>query len=139
MQARQIATTGTYGYTAVVDDLIRTERVGDTRAQRLTERGLHLEFAELGRGSMGITYRALRLSDQQAVALKVLSIRGLENWKNFELFEREAAVLQRLDHPHIPAYLESFQLEEEGGPVFCLVQSLAPGLSVDAAMAKGWR
>lgn len=36
------------------------------------------------------------------VALKALSLRGLRDWKQLELFQREAVVLQGLSHPNIP-------------------------------------
>jgi eukaryotic-like serine/threonine-protein kinase len=44
----------------------------------------------LGQGGSGSTYRAIRLADQTSVAIKVLSLRHLQDWKQLELFEREA-------------------------------------------------
>jgi serine/threonine protein kinase len=31
-----------------------------------------------------------------------MSLKGLKDWKQLELFQREAAVLQSLAHPNIP-------------------------------------
>lgn len=58
---------------------------------------------ELGRGSMGAVYAALRCSDGHRVALKVLAP-GLAASEEFvQRFEREARATARLDHPGIVA------------------------------------
>lgn len=118
----------------------------------------------LGRGANGVTYRCLdrrpfnttSSSDsappphQHEVAVKALSLRGLRNWKQLELFEREAQILKNLDHPCIPKYLEYFEEEEEDdGEVesgnsndqsFFLVQDLVVGKNLeDAVLKDGWR
>lgn len=36
------------------------------------------------------------------VAIKAMSLKGLRDWKQLELFQREAVVLQGLAHPSIP-------------------------------------
>lgn len=36
------------------------------------------------------------------VAIKAMSLKGLKDWKQLELFQREAVVLQGLSHPSIP-------------------------------------
>ncbi len=55
----------------------------------------------LGSGSSATTYRA-RSAGGEEVAIKALSLRGLRDWKQLELFQREAQVLQALSHPGIP-------------------------------------
>ncbi len=53
----------------------------------------------MGRGSNGVTYKALG-PDGRAVAVKALSLRSMTGgWKQLELFEREAHVLEGLKHP----------------------------------------
>ena len=55
----------------------------------------------MGRGSNGVTYRALG-PDGRAVAVKALSLRSMTGgWKQLELFEREAHVLEGLQHPGV--------------------------------------
>jgi serine/threonine protein kinase len=116
----------------------------------------------LGRGANGVTYRCLDRrpinttitsdsappSHQHEVAVKALSLRGLRNWKQLELFKREAQILKNLDHSCIPKYLEYFEEEEEGesgndnsnDQSFFLVQDLVVGKNLeDAVLKDGWR
>ncbi|MEM9219679.1 MAG: protein kinase [Cyanobacteria bacterium P01_F01_bin.150] len=67
----------------------------------------------LGQGSVGTTYRAIDHQSKRQVAIKRLSLRHAADWKVIELFEREATVLARLDHPQIPQYLDYF-VEDRG-------------------------
>jgi Protein kinase domain/Ankyrin repeat len=92
----------------------------------------------LGEGGSGSTYRAIRLSDQAIVAIKVLSLRHLNDWKQLELFEREAQILARLDHPQIPKYLEYFHVDTPTDRAFYIVQQLAPGQPLNALVQSGW-
>ncbi|MBD2576672.1 serine/threonine-protein kinase [Oscillatoria sp. FACHB-1406] len=65
------------------------------------------------------TYRALQLNTQNLVIVKQFRFateRG--NWSDYQAIEREIAVLQTLDHPGIPRYLDSF----DSGNGLCLVQ-----------------
>jgi eukaryotic-like serine/threonine-protein kinase len=84
----------------------------------------------LGEGGSGRTYRACDDLSQTEVAIKVLSLRGMADWKILELFDREAKILAKLQHPAIPHYLDSFRTEIAGEEAFCLVQELAPGRSL---------
>ena len=90
----------------------------------------------LGKGGFGETYAA-RDRDGKAVAIKVLQLHRLQDWKALELFEREARVLEGLDHPGIPNYVD-FLHDEPSGRSF-LVQELAPGQSIAALLADGRR
>ncbi|MEM7727630.1 MAG: serine/threonine protein kinase, partial [Cyanobacteria bacterium P01_A01_bin.45] len=65
----------------------------------------------LGQGGVAITYSAVNLETEESVALKVISLKQLNNWKQVELFGREAEVLSKLDHPAIPKYIDYFDLE----------------------------
>lgn len=56
----------------------------------------------LGQGGVGTTYAAEDLESGQQVAVKALSLHHMGNWKQLELFEREAKVLSQLNHPAIP-------------------------------------
>ncbi|MBI4814997.1 MAG: serine/threonine protein kinase [Deltaproteobacteria bacterium] len=62
---------------------------------------------ELGRGGLGTTFKALAPGGS-IVALKELPYRRAQDLKTLELFEREAKVLQELDHPGIPRYIDHF-------------------------------
>jgi eukaryotic-like serine/threonine-protein kinase len=98
------------------------------------------ELAELlGQGGSSSTYRAIRLADQTSVAVKVLSLRHLQDWKQLELFEREAKVLSQLSHPQIPQYLDYFHVDTPDNRAFYIVQQLAPGKPLTEWVQSGWR
>ena len=51
-----------------------------------------------------------------------MSLRGLRDWKQLELFQREAVVLQGLAHPGIPAYIDYFEEDTATDRAFYIVQ-----------------
>jgi len=55
----------------------------------------------LGRGGMGIVYRAREIALDRDVALKVLALDPILAPDAYTRFEREAKLAARLDHPHI--------------------------------------
>jgi len=93
----------------------------------------------LGQGGSATTYAANDLWQKQKVAIKVLSLRSISEWKTLELFEREAKTLKNLNHPQIPNYLDYFTIETEEDKRFYLVQELAEGESLEQAVRYGWR
>jgi serine/threonine protein kinase len=96
-------------------------------------------LGELGQGGSGVTYEAELLSTGQRVALKELSLKGLKDWKQVELFEREARTLKGLSHPAIPQYVDYFQVDTPDNRWFYLAQELAEGTSLADWVASGWR
>ena len=105
-------------------------QAGDLLAQRY-------QIVELlGKGGVGLTYRARDLQTQSEVAIKVVSLRGLKDWKQIELFEREAQVLGKLNNSAIPNYLDYFCLETETDRLFYLIQELAPGQSLSVLVEQ---
>ena len=56
---------------------------------------------ELGRGGMGVVYKAHEMSLQRVVALKILPAHLAENDEFVARFEREARAAARLTHPNI--------------------------------------
>ena len=103
----------------------------------------------LGEGGNGITYKAELLQESHLeegqpenhryVALKALSLRHMEDWKPLELFEREARILQHLNHHRIPRYLDYFHVDTPDNRAFYIVQELVEGQSLAAMVEKGWR
>ncbi|MGB6013633.1 MAG: serine/threonine-protein kinase, partial [Nodosilinea sp.] len=93
----------------------------------------------LGQGSSGTTYAAEVLATGQAIALKELSLRGLQDWKKIELFEREASILKALNHPAIPQYIDFFQVDTADNRWFYLAQDLADGASLADWVEVGGR
>lgn len=112
-------------------DLARTaNEIIDQRYRILTR---------LGQGGSGTTYAAESLATGQQVALKELSLKGLQDWKKIELFEREARVLETLHHPAIPDYIDYFQVDTADNRWFYLAQELAEGTSLADLVESGWR
>lgn len=93
----------------------------------------------LGRGGLGFTYAAQDLQTKQSVAVKILSLRRAADWKKLELFEREAKLLEQLNHPAIPRYIDYFQIDTEHDRSFYIVQQLAPGYPLSHWVEEGWR
>lgn len=76
---------------------------------------------QLGRNSQGgrLTYKALHLETQQPVVIKQFRFAtGVGDWLGYKAVEREIEVLQSLEHPGIPRYLNAF----DPGDGLCLVQ-----------------
>ncbi|HLF94514.1 MAG TPA: serine/threonine-protein kinase, partial [Planctomycetota bacterium] len=83
---------------------------------------------ELGRGGMGVVYRAWQPDLQRTVALKVISAGTDPAFK--ERFLREARLASRLRHPNIVAV---YEYGEEGGNAFFAMDHIQ-GASFDVAM-----
>ncbi len=78
---------------------------------------------ELGRGGMGVVYRAKDTKLGREVAIKVLPQEFSQDWERLARFEREAKLLASLNHPNIAAI---YGLEKSEGRDF-LVLELAEG------------
>ena len=98
-------------------------------------KGRYRLLSLIGKGSQGNTHMAFDLDTRSVVALKSLHLEFAQEWKAVELFEREAAVLRRLDHPGIPALLDAFT--EKENTEFYLVQEFVPGEDLAVRLARG--
>ena len=84
---------------------------------------------ELGRNREAgrITYLATAQNLEQQVVIKEFRFAVADaNWSGFKAYQREIEMLQQLEHPHIPRYLDCFETQVG----FCLVQEYknAPSL-----------
>lgn len=73
----------------------------------------------LGRGGMGVVYRARQLKLNRLVALKILGPEHRDNALFQERFHREAQALAQMNHPHIVAV---YDYGETGGHYFLLME-----------------
>jgi len=83
---------------------------------------------EIGRGGMGIVFRARQLSLDRIVALKVLSADLVQDAAFRERFRQEARIIARLNHPNIVQVYDVYDLEDDGG--FCIVMEYLQGGSL---------
>jgi serine/threonine protein kinase len=94
------------------------DRLGNYRIERRDDGSLW----ELGRGAMGVTYRALDTSLRRAVALKLIdSERVKRGAEARERFMREARTAASLRHPNV-ATVYHFGIREENGQCFCAME-----------------
>ncbi|NJN88682.1 MAG: protein kinase, partial [Leptolyngbyaceae cyanobacterium SL_7_1] len=91
----------------------------------------------LGRKTGRRTFLATDWQTQSPVVVKLLLFGADFSWDDLKLFEREAETLKALDHPAIPRYLDSFEIETELGKGFALVQSYIQARSLQEWMQSG--
>lgn len=77
------------------------ERLESAIPERFEVRG------RIGSGSQGVTFRADDRETGREVAVKVLELEEVDDWKSVELFERQAEALQNIDHPKVPDYVDA--------------------------------
>jgi serine/threonine-protein kinase len=83
----------------------------------------------LGRGGMGVVYRAYDSVVKREVALKTL--RDAPNRAALQLFYKECDVLASMSHPNIVEIFDIGEFEEEGASKPYFVMPLLPGISLD--------
>jgi serine/threonine protein kinase len=93
---------------------------------------------ELGQGSQGKLFLARDAQTGSEVAIKELDLELVDEWKAIELFDREAATLESLDHPGIPAYIDAFhESQADARERFFLVQEYIEGRSLSEQIDDG--
>ncbi len=92
----------------------------------------------LGRSPARQTWLAQDQRAQDRVVVKLLSFSGPIEWQDLKLFEREAQVLQQLDHPNIPSYRDHFS-HSDPPAWFAIVHTYIPGQSLKDLIDQGRR
>jgi eukaryotic-like serine/threonine-protein kinase len=87
---------------------------------------------KLGVGGMGIVYRAKYLKNGAYVAVKVLSPDLMADEKIAVRFQREMAILKKLQHPHIVKYYGG----SSSGPTKYYAMELVKGGSLEQMLRK---
>lgn len=94
-------------------------------------KGKYTIVERLGSGGQGEVYLAKSLADNSNVAVKVLHIHSVSNWKQYELFEREANVLKDLNIDGVAHFYEAIQDLDSEDPVSIIVQEYINGYSLE--------
>ena len=81
----------------------------------------------LGRGGSSRTYLAQDQLAGRAVAVKVLDIAKMENWKQLELFKRQHEVLSSLRIDGVPEAYGMFEAETATGSRWCFEHEFIEG------------
>jgi len=102
--------------------------------------GRYVIISELGRGAMGIVYKASDPRIDREVALKVVSInaapdQGTESPR--DMFMREVRAAGRLSHPAIVTIHDAFDDKET--QTSCIVMELVPGMTLEKILEAGHR
>ncbi|MCM2370025.1 protein kinase domain-containing protein [Aporhodopirellula aestuarii] len=110
-EAIGIAAADKHGADETPDDL---PNLGDTI-------GPYLLTSVLGRGGMGIVYRATDTRLDRSVAIKMLSLHDRQSHVLVERFQREAKAVAALTHPHI---VELFDIGVYEGMPYVVMEHL---------------
>ena len=108
-----------------------------TVPERLAGRYEYLQH--IGSGTQGDVFKARDLSTGKLVAIKQLRIDQVENWKAYDLFEREANLLSKLDISGIAKFYEAVKCFEDDPPCACIVQEFIDGVSLESSIRSGHR
>ncbi|MFO0660465.1 MAG: serine/threonine-protein kinase [Polyangiaceae bacterium] len=87
----------------------------------------------IGTGGMGAVYKAVRLSDQHPVALKVIHRHLVSNTQVTRRFLREAAILGTLKGEHLVPLIESG--EDNEGRLYMALE-LVDGIALDQQLSR---
>lgn len=95
--------------------------------------GRFVIVGSLGEGSQGHTFDAVDRREGRPVAIKRFDVRSAKTWKDAELAEREARVLQSMSHAKLPRYLDHF---EQDGALYLVMEKI-DGESLAAMRKRG--
>lgn len=111
------------------------------QAEQLLQNRYQLQCL-LGNNGIRQTWLALDLQapdvQNKQVVVKILAFGGAVQWDDLKLFEREAQILQQLNHPRIPKYVDYFCIDDQT-LWFGLVQEYIPGESLKELLVLGKR
>ncbi len=91
---------------------------------------------KLGQNAGRQTWLAEVTTNTEPVIVKLLAFGDQVQWEDLKLFEREAEILQQLDHPQIPRYRDDFSVDDRL-LWFGLVQDYIPGSSLKELITRG--
>lgn len=87
----------------------------------------------LGRGGMGEVYRAVQISLDRDVAMKIVGQHLVKDKEDIDQFLQEMKTLAKFRHPNI---VTAYEAGEDGGVLF-LAMEFVPGLNMEKRLAGG--
>jgi hypothetical protein len=107
---------------------------GQTTSTRLRRTiGRYTVVGRIGKGGMGMVYRARDEVLEREVAVKTLTVEGTLDEESRQRFEIEAKAAARLQHPNI---VTVFELGEDRGLPF-IAMELLPGVDLESLLRSG--
>jgi serine/threonine protein kinase len=89
----------------------------------------------LGRGGMGVVYRAIDTLMKREVALK--TILDIENPATLQLFYKEWSILATMVHPNVINIYDIGEFDQDGAKKPFFVMPLLPGVTLDRLIKDG--
>ena len=118
------------------DDLTIVDDAFRSRSRVEVDRGANQDgyeiLSELGRGGMGIVYKARQIALDRLVALKVIRSEEFASEAELVRFQNEAEAVAQLDHPHI---VPVFEVGQTAGRRFFSMK-LVSGSSLDKTLGE---
>ncbi len=93
----------------------------------------------IGSGAQGDIYEGLCLKTGNRVAIKQLRVDSAKNWKQYDLFDREAKVLESLNISGTAKFYEAVQNLDGESPMSVIVQEYIDGRSLQSYLSNGER
>ncbi len=94
---------------------------------------------QIGHGSQGKVFLAESRATGKRVAIKQLNIESVKNWKEYDLFHREAEVLRSLDIRGIAKLYETIECLDDNPPCSYIVQEYIQGQTLNDMLKAGHR
>ena len=94
---------------------------------------------QIGHGSQGKVFLAESRATGKRVAIKQLNIESVKNWKEYDLFHREADVLRSLDIRGIAKLYETIECLNDSQPCSYIVQEYIQGQTLNDMLISGHR
>ncbi len=122
-------------------DPLRTDSIGPSARTRLPHPVPQIPgyeiLSELGRGGMGVVYKARHLELNRVVALKMIAGVDVFDQRAGTRFRIEAEAIARLQHPHI---VQIFEIgEQANGTPYLALEFLSGGSLSDALDGSPWQ
>lgn len=115
---------------AQVDEIVRAQ--ARRAAGNVQVPGYRIQ-SKIGQGSMGAIYRAVQMSMDRPVAIKVLATKYAESPRFVERFFREARAVAKLNHPNI---IQGIDVGDAGG-LYYFVMEFVDGPTVGEILRRG--